>query len=169
MGDKKDLFLTAYTPVHEPFERFCRARSHGQMPYKDLMQETLLVAFSKFESLREPDKFLYFLFGIATRILSNDRKKKKPVSIEEISTADPITWPDPELRSEIEQLHRALAKLPVDQQEAIVLFEIVGFSVREIATYQQKSEEAVRQHLSRGRQKLVKLLTEQTASKSLFP
>lgn len=169
MGDKKDLFLTAYSPVHQPFERFCRARAHGQMPYKDLMQETLLIAFSKFESLREPDKFLFFLFGIATRILSNDRKKMKPVSLAEMSAPDPITWPDPERRSEIEQLYQALAKLPADQHEAIVLFEIVGFSVLEIATYQQKSEEAVRQHLSRGRQKLVTLLTEQAASKSLLP
>lgn len=169
MGDKKELFLTVYRPVHQSFERFCRARAYGQMPYKDLMQETLLVAFSKFESLREPDKFLYFLFGIATRILSNDRKKMKPVSLAEVSDADSITWPDPELRSEIEQLHRALAKLPADQQEAIVLFEIVGFSVQEIATYQQRSEEAVRQHLSRGRQKLVTLLSKQPASKSLLP
>lgn len=139
------------------------------MPFKDLMQETLLIAYAKFETLRDKNKFLFFLFGIATRILWNDDKKVKPVSLAELSESQEAVWPDPDRRSDTEQLYKALAQLSAEQEETILLFEIVGFSVREIAAYQQKNEEAVRQQLVRGRQKLVLLLSKNQVSKSTQP
>ncbi|PIZ05301.1 MAG: RNA polymerase subunit sigma-24, partial [Flavobacteriales bacterium CG_4_10_14_0_8_um_filter_32_5] len=41
----------------------------------------------------------------------------------------------------------------------IVLFEITGFSIKEIMEIQNSSESAVKQRLKRGREKLVELLT----------
>ena len=74
---KQEQFLTLYEPVHDRFERFCRARVFGDMDYRDLMNETLLVAFSKFDSLRSEDAFLSFLFGIGVRIIGNHHQKKR--------------------------------------------------------------------------------------------
>ena len=74
---KQDIFLELYKPVHERFERFCRARVYGDMDYKDLMNDTLLVAYQKFESLKSKEAFLSFLFGISIRLLANNNKKKK--------------------------------------------------------------------------------------------
>jgi RNA polymerase sigma-70 factor (ECF subfamily) len=58
--------------------------------------------------------------------------------------------------------------LPIEQREALILFEIIGFSIKEIAGFQQKSEEAIRQQLSRGRKKLLSLLSPNTESKDVF-
>ena len=74
---KQDKFLKLYEPVHDKFERFCRARVYGNMEYQDLMNETLLVAFEKMDSLKAEAAFLSFLFGISVRILSNNHRKKK--------------------------------------------------------------------------------------------
>lgn len=53
MADKKQQqFMELYTPIHEGFVRFCDARCYDVMPAKDLIQDTLLIAFDKFETLR---------------------------------------------------------------------------------------------------------------------
>lgn len=49
---------------------------------------------------------------------------------------------------------RALATLPAVQREAVVLFEIDGFSIEEIAVLQRSSITAVKTRLSRGRRRL---------------
>jgi RNA polymerase sigma-70 factor (ECF subfamily) len=167
MSQSKEFFLTLYQPVHLAFERFCKARSYGKMSFKDLMQESLLIAFSKFNKLEDPDKFLYFLFGIATRVLSNQQKKLRYTALSEVDTNGSVVESVAERSADVERLYKALSLLPPDQREAIILFEIVGFSVREIAGYQKRSEESVRQQLSRGRKRLLDLLTEKAELKSL--
>ncbi len=70
--DKKQKdFLKLYEPIHNRFERFCRARVFGNMDYKDLINESLLIAFEKFYSLKSEKAFLSFLIGISIRVLAN--------------------------------------------------------------------------------------------------
>ncbi len=57
-------------------------------------------------------------------------------------------------------MYEALSKLPEHQKESIILYEIIGFSVKEIAELHETGESAVKQRLARGRQKLIELLTE---------
>ena len=58
-------------------------------------------------------------------------------------------------------LHQALATLSPKQRAALLLFEIGGFSIEEIATIQKaKSISAVKSRLSRTRQKLREALTD---------
>ncbi|MDC3220364.1 hypothetical protein OAT71_00980 [Flavobacteriales bacterium] len=74
---KQKKFLKYLEPIHDRFERFCRARVYGEMEGSDLMNETLLVAFEKFDKVNSEDSFFSFLCGIAVRILSNDNKRQK--------------------------------------------------------------------------------------------
>lgn len=57
---KQQEFLELYEPIHDRFERFCKARLCGNMEFQDLVNETLLVAFSKFETIRSKDAFWDF-------------------------------------------------------------------------------------------------------------
>lgn len=169
MEDKKKNFMAIYEPVHESFERFCKARAYGHMPFRDLMQDTLLIAFSKFEAVKQQEKILYFLFGIATRILANHRRKISPEYTDQIPDSVVCLTPEAERKAEIDHLYKALSMLPAEQSDALICFEIVGFSVKEIADFQKKSEAAVRQQLSRGRQKLLVLLQEKKEFKINMP
>ncbi|PCJ23803.1 MAG: hypothetical protein COA97_10805 [Flavobacteriales bacterium] len=158
--NKQKHFLQLYEPVHDRFERFCRARVFGKMEYQDLMNDTLLVAFQKLDSLKSEKAFLSFLIGISVRVLANHHKKKKEDSI-----ADPTNFDlqdvnaKTERDAEVYMLHKALAILPEQQRECIILFEISGFSIKEIMELQNASESAVKQRLKRGRAKLVEILT----------
>ncbi|ASS47258.1 MAG: hypothetical protein A3D31_15545 [Candidatus Fluviicola riflensis] len=168
---KQDRFLSLYEPVHNRFERFCRARVYGKMEFRDLMNETLLVAFEKFDSLRSEAAFLSFIIGISIRILANNSKKKQEdyLNKEEHALLIANHGNATSLDTEIHFLHQALALLPNEQQESIILFEIAGFSIREIAEMHNASEDAVKQRLKRGRAKLAEILTFESSLKTGEP
>ena len=46
------------------------------------------------------------------------------------------------------------AKMVIDKQEAVTLYYLTGYSVKEIATISNSTEDAVKKQLSRGRDKL---------------
>jgi RNA polymerase sigma factor (sigma-70 family) len=157
--DKKKKFMSLYKPVHARFERFCKARAYGEMDFKDLMQETVVVAFEKFDEIKNTDSFLYFLFGISRRLLSNANRKIREENWDESLNYRESNEMNADKKMELEDLYKALGRLSNHQREAIILFEISGFSIKEIATIQETSEDAVKKRLSRGRQELTSLLT----------
>lgn len=157
--NKQDTFLNLYEPVHERFERFCRARVYGNMEYRDLMNETLLVAFEKFETLRSKEAFLSFLFGISVRILSNNHQKKKEVHLTSEHSDKLNSRATQAADPDIDFLYQALSTLKDDQRECLILFEITGFNIKEIAEIQAVSESAVKQRLKRGRERLTQIMT----------
>ena len=163
MKDKQDAFLKLYEPVHERFERFCRARVYNEMDFRDLMNDTLLVAYEKFDSLKSPEAFLSFLFSICVRVLGNYHQKKRTFRLPEGTMHLEIRDrnANPQAHADIHYLYEALAQLSEEQRESIILFEISGFSIKEIAVIQEANEAAVKKRLTRGRQELAKLLTEQ--------
>lgn len=169
MNNKQKHFLKLYHPVHARFEKFCRARAFGDMPYEDLINETLLIAFKKMKELKNEKAFLSYLIGISTRILANSKRKKKSVNLDEPAIFN--QHPDPnnfiEKQFEIELLYQSLAKLPALQQEAIILFEITGFSIKEIMQIQDSGESAVKQRLARGRKELARIIKHQVEFKQL--
>jgi RNA polymerase sigma-70 factor (ECF subfamily) len=163
---KQDQFLALYEPVHERFERFCRARVYGNMDYRDLINESLLVAYDKLEALRSKEAFLSFLIGISVRILSNNHQKKKEerwsAATEKSKQDFTIGVADPDIHF----LYEGLSHLKVEQRECLILFEISGFSIKEIAAIQNASESAVKQRLKRGRDKLKQILTFESSHKT---
>ena len=155
--------MAFYTPVHEPFERFCKARACAHYSFRDLMQESILLAYTKFEEIREPEKLLYYLFGIASRLLANHQRKASflktdPLPEQEMADGVDFLVPDAERKAESDHLYRALDLLPPEQRDALIYFEIAGCPVKESAAFTKKSEAAVRQQLSRGRSRLLVLL-----------
>lgn len=154
--------MELYEPIHVRFEKFCKARAYGNFNFKDLMHDSLVVAYERFDSLKSEAAFLHFLFGIAIRLLANENRK---ISTERFSDHSQVynysvESDRTERQLEINGLYEAISKLPDLQRESIILFEISGFSIREIAELQNSTEDAVKQRLVRSRKKLVELMTE---------
>jgi RNA polymerase sigma-70 factor (ECF subfamily) len=158
---KQERFMQLYAPVHDRFERYCKTRAFGEFHFKDIMHDTLIVAFEKFDTLKSQEAFLYYLFGTATRILSNQRKKMRPVYTDNFNRNDlqlSAHEATVERQIEIQHLYQQLDKLDPETRDCIILFEISGFSIKEIMTIQNAGESAVKQRLSRGRKQLTALM-----------
>lgn len=159
-NEYQNKFLALYEPVHDKFERFCRARVYGNMEHKDLMNDTLLIAFEKLGTLNSEKAFFSFLVGISVRLLANNHKKKKETAYPQEPNFDVVDVNAETTRdAEVHLLHKALALLSEEQRECIILFEITGFSIKEIMEIQNASSSAVKQRLKRGRAKLIEILT----------
>lgn len=127
------------------------------------MQDVLLSAFRHFDELRGPGKLQHYLLRAAhNRAVSLSRKRgKRPAALTEACTRRlRARGASPEQLMDVHLLYRAIDRLPQTQRRAILLFEIAGFSIREVATQLGKSEAAVKMLLQRGRAGLRRLLTD---------
>lgn len=149
---KQSEFLKLYKPVHDRFEKYCRARAYGGYPCEDLINDCLLKAYDKFDTLKETQAFLSFLIGISRRLLANASRKMKPELMTQ--SQNPSEIGQAEMSIKVQFLHWCLNQLPEEQKEALILYEIVGFSIKEIAESLSITESNVKKRLSRGRKKL---------------
>ena len=97
---------------------------------RDLVSETILIAYEHFDNLRDERAFKSYLYTTATRLAHRRQKRDKkftpfdPVLAETLH--DNGTAPD--ARIDVELLYNALSQLPDTMREAVVLFEISGLS-----------------------------------------
>ena len=133
----------------------CLANTKRSHDAEDLMQETFVRAFAKLDSLRDPDKARPWLIQIARRLCVDHLRTRKPTSVITDKLPARLEAPDPR----IEHLHTALAKLPDDFRETIMLYYLDGRSCAGVAATLGISEGAVRMRLLRGRVMLYDLLT----------
>ena len=155
-------FLELYEPIHTQFYRYCEVMVKNNELAKDLQSDVILAAYESFGSLRNPASFKFFLFGIAKNIFRKSLKRNKVHKKYEMSNNEPQAHDSAsmEMNVDIRLLYDKLDMLPVKQKEALILFEISGFSLKEIKDIQGGSLSGVKLRLSRGRQKLKELLSD---------
>lgn len=149
-------FLTLYQPIHTRFVRYCSNHAYGLMETEDLVQEAVLATLQRFHTIREKEKLLGYLIATANNIIRNHLRRKKFSGQynEKDSRKLESKNIDAETAMDIHHLHMALNQLPVKDKEAILLFEISGFSIEEIAVMQESTAGATKTRLSRAREKL---------------
>ncbi len=161
-NEKQRAFLELFKPVEQNLYRYARAMADSYEEAKDLAADTVLAAYEGFESLKHKEAFLSYLFTIASRIAKKKRWRKKFFGV--YSEVEANQMPDCSQQSDknldIELLYRALGQLPAKQKEALTLFEISGFSLKEIQELQGGSLSSVKSRICRGREKLAQLLNE---------
>lgn len=159
---KQKAFTEAYEACHDPFVRYCSALAFGKMDVEDLVQDVLLSAYRNFENIEKKDQLLHYLMRAARNRFSSFWRKPRYQDelLEKHSERLMSQGVSPEVLLDVQLLYRTLDQLPEMQRQAVVLFEISGFSMKEIAEIQGSNEGAVKTKISRGRQKLRMLLEE---------
>lgn len=149
---------------------FSMVRDHDSAD--EISQEALIRIFRYIQKLKEPEKFASWTMRVVVNQVQSWRMRQSrrrlysmPEGMEPEADAVVVMGTpgqDPrsaaiggEVRREIDQ---ALASLPNRQQTAIVLFEIEGSSIREVAQAMQCSEGAVKFNIHEARKKLQKRL-----------
>ncbi|OJJ23652.1 hypothetical protein BKI52_04630 [marine bacterium AO1-C] len=167
--EKQTAFTQAYAHCRQRFERYCLALAYGKMDAQDLIQDVLLSTYERFDQVKHKDQLLHYLIRAArNRSISQWRKAQFQTELQEKHTrqlfAQGVT---PEITLDIQLLYQKMEVLPNKQRDAIILFDICGFSLKEVADIQHTSTNTVKSHLRRGRKKLQQLLEDKPKSRWL--
>lgn len=129
----------------------------------DALQDALLKAHRSAATFRGDAQVTTWLHRIVVNACLDRlrRAKARPtVPLPEHDSAHPIEPSDPLGRRELAwEINRALRTLPDDQRAAVVLVDVEGYSVDETAELLGIPTGTVKSRCSRGRAKLVPLLT----------
>ena len=126
----------------------------------DLVQETLLRAWSKSDKFQPGTSLRAWLFTILRNIYySNYRKRAREVQDSDGAYARRLVVSgDQESHLDLEDFRKALAPLPAEQREVLILVGANGLSYEEAATICEVEIGTIKSRLSRARSKLVELL-----------
>jgi RNA polymerase sigma-70 factor, ECF subfamily len=126
----------------------------------DLVQETLLRAIANIESFQPGTNMSAWLFTILrNHFRSEYRKRKREVEDSDGHYAETLkTQPDQYGQVEFKEFQQALAQLPADQREALILVGASGFSYEEAAAICGCAVGTIKSRVNRARTRLAELM-----------
>ena len=150
----RETFISYVEREQEALRGFLLALCCGNKDEADdLAQDTLVKAYLSCAGYQDKGKFRSWLFKIAhNTFLTHKQSLRTTESIDEARML--VSSSSTDAGFEHQSLYLALRTLPPKERSAITLFYLNGYSIKEIATITETSEVAVKQQLSRGRDKL---------------
>ena len=130
---------------------------------EELAQETFVQVFQKLERLREPGAFVGWVWRIAHDLaLKHIRKHGRMKVVQDVPESGSAESPlEPLVAGEDQQgLRKALASLPEDQREALLMKYWQDLEYEEMSKRTGVSEEALYQRVCRGLKRLREVLSE---------
>jgi RNA polymerase sigma-70 factor (ECF subfamily) len=126
----------------------------------DLVQETLLRALSHIDSFEPGTNMPAWLFTILRNLFRSEyRKRRREVEDADGRYADTLkSHPEQTGRVEFEEFRTALAKLPSDQREALILVGASGFSYEDAASICGCAVGTIKSRVNRARTRLADIL-----------
>jgi RNA polymerase sigma-70 factor, ECF subfamily len=127
----------------------------------DLVQETILRALANIDSFQPGTNMPAWLFTILRNLFRSEyRKRRREVEDATGMYAESMkSQPEQASRLEFEELRTALAQLPDDQREAVILVGASGFSYEEAAAICECAVGTIKSRVNRARNRLAELMS----------
>jgi RNA polymerase sigma-70 factor (ECF subfamily) len=140
--------------------RYARALTRNIDRADDLVQETLLRAMANIQSFQPGTNLSAWLFTILRNLFHSEyRKRRREVEDPDGSYAGRLkVQPEQGSRLDFEDFRSALAKLPPDQREALLLVGAQGFSYEDAAQICGVAVGTIKSRVNRARSRLASLL-----------
>lgn len=153
-------FVAQLTTALPALRAFGRSLCGDSARADDLVQETMLKAWSARDRFQDGSNFKAWLFTILRNCYYSElRHRKFEVEDPEGELAARISVaPEHEIKLEVRDVGRALQLLPDDQREALILVCSTGLSYEEAATICACAVGTIKSRIARGRDKLIEIL-----------
>jgi RNA polymerase sigma-70 factor (ECF subfamily) len=150
--DSMNAIVTEQIPR---LRRYARALTGDRTQADDLVQDTLERAWSKLHMWRRDSDMRAWMFSIMHNTFINHIRKKQPVTVSMDEDAlDVPTRATQEDTLHMRDLDSAIAKLPHEYREVILLIGLEQMSYEEVAKVLAIPMGTVMSRLSRGRERL---------------
>ncbi len=139
---------------------FARSLVHDPTRADDLVQETILKAWSNLSSFKEGTNMRAWLFTILRNTFYSEIRKHRR-EVEDIDGRYAAQVPDKPTQHgilDLQDFNKAFATLPADQREALTLVGASGFSYEEAAAVCGCAVGTVKSRVNRARVRLTELL-----------
>jgi len=141
-------------PLHDRALAFARSIARSRADGDDLFQEALVRALGKLDGLREDRAFRGWLYRVIISVHRNRYRRAFWQRLLPLTSEPASEGSHADELGATERARTALATLPHDQREAIVLHDIEGWKIEEIAELEGTTVSAIKSRLSRGRGRL---------------
>jgi RNA polymerase sigma factor (sigma-70 family) len=151
-------FLALVDDLRPELHRYCSRLTGSVMDGEDVVQDSLASAFVALKTLEAAPSMRAWLFRIAHNRALDFLRSRALRAAEPLEAAEET--PDPEAIDPLEGLMRQEAvraavsrfvELPIAQRSVVVLKDVLGHSLEDIAALLDTSVNAVKGHLARGR------------------
>lgn len=155
----REQFISHVEATQKAFRRFLVALCCGDAALADdVAQESYIKAYLSCDTFSNPEKFNAWIFKIGYNTFINQKRcERLSVGIEDATAL--VAHDSADSSFAYQDLYDALNKIPAKERTSVLLFYMQGYSIKEIAEIQETSQDAVKQHLSRGRTHLRGLLS----------
>ncbi|WP_366163662.1 RNA polymerase sigma factor [Bacillus infantis] len=153
MEELASSFEYIVQPYRDQLWHYCRKLTGTPWDAEDLLQDTLLKAFSSLSRVGQAMNAKSYLFRIATNTWMDHFREKSPelldMELERIPDGDIVSYSEV-----LESVEFLIHQLPAKQAAAILLAEVYRFTIRETAEIIGSTEGGVQSLLSRARANL---------------
>jgi RNA polymerase sigma-70 factor (ECF subfamily) len=169
LGGRRDLFGDLIAPHLKPLLHTLKATIGGNAEIEDILQQTVLKAFTHLEQFRFEASFRTWLIRIA---LNEARQSQRKWASSRLLAVDPTTltllpvkderlspWVEYQRTEARVQLRAALTLLPEKYRIIMLLRDLHGFTISEVARQLGLTIAAVKTRHLRARRKMAKFLS----------
>ncbi|GAA3256659.1 RNA polymerase sigma factor [Nonomuraea helvata] len=162
---QRDRFEAIYDAYYPAVHQYAARRTGSPDDTADIISETFLTAWRRIGDVPEGDRTLLWLYGVARRVLANQRRgaTRRAVLVDrlhdELAAARPVTPVD------LEHVRAAFDELPERDREVLALACWEELTSEEIAEVVGCTAIAARTRLHRARKRLATLLERRPSSR----
>ncbi|MEE8398200.1 MAG: RNA polymerase sigma factor, partial [Desulfobacterales bacterium] len=149
-GAMETVYIAYKTPLYNLAYRFTHASSGAE----DLLQEIFIKVLQNIHRLKKHGAFDAWIYRIAVNTCISFTRKRKMIDEEYLDERPYSTGSNGGNHLDILDLKGAVRKLPAKQKAVFILYDMQGFSHREIAEIMKWTEGTSKSQLFKARMKL---------------
>jgi RNA polymerase sigma-70 factor, ECF subfamily len=161
--DVRDQFEQLVGELRPKLHRYCARMTGSAVDGEDIVQDALIKALSALPNVGVIDNPEGWLFRIAhNTALDFLRRRARSLMMQNNEVLDMIAAPDsPDQDQDVATISlRTFMRLPALQRSAVILKDVLGHSLEEVASITGASEAAAKSALQRGRVRLREFASE---------
>lgn len=147
-------FKTTVLPLREKLENFARSMLRNETDAEDVVQETFLRLWNVREQLgNHPNVGGFAMQTVKNICIDRLRAERHRIPLENVSIAENTLTPYvyTEQQNSADLIRRIIETLPETQKRVMMMRDVDGYELEEIATIMGAEASAVRVNLSRAR------------------